>query len=276
MVGEVVDGYAERAIGSRLQFEFSGSIFFCEHPSLLYYLCLPPIELRVFYSSCKTTSSQFERGFHSCHFPPWNRNCPYYSILFAPSSCCLVISPLSLLFASMPLPSLISTRRQRKPAAQTPSSSSPESHEKSYGRPSQATVKKATRTRLIFSLLTSLLFLIALVFLILVEVGNTSSHHRVVGSVYFMKLDLSHIIPQAVPQATLINSIARTLGLHDFYQVGLWNYCEGYGNGITGCSKPKTLYWFNPVQIILSELLSGATSTSRLSLSPFTRLTGNR
>lgn len=75
-----------------------------------------------------------------------------------------------------------------------------------------------------------------------------------------MKLDLSHIIPQAVPQAALINSIARTLGLHDFYQVGLWNYCAGYDNGITGCSKPRTLYWFNPVQIILSELLSGATS----------------
>jgi hypothetical protein len=31
-----------------------------------------------------------------------------------------------------------------------------------------------------------------------------------------------------VPNAVLINSIARTIGLHDFYQVGLWNFCEGY------------------------------------------------
>jgi len=56
------------------------------------------------------------------------------------------------------------------------------------------------------------------------------------------------------------NSLARSLGLHDFYQVGLWNFCEGYNNeGITHCSKPKGLYWFNPVEILLNELLSGAT-----------------
>ena len=29
--------------------------------------------------------------------------------------------------------------------------------------------------------------------------------------------------------------------------------------GITHCSKPQNLWWFNPVQIILSELLAGAT-----------------
>ena len=48
--------------------------------------------------------------------------------------------------------------------------------------------------------------------------------------------------------------------MHDFYQVGLWNFCEGYNNdGITDCSKPHTLYWFNPVEILLNELLAGAT-----------------
>ncbi|MCJ1454972.1 hypothetical protein MMC28_005325 [Mycoblastus sanguinarius] len=160
----------------------------------------------------------------------------------------------------MALPSFNSTSRQRKPADPSTSSSSPDSHTSPYDiKPSPSTVKAATRTRLTFSLLTSLLFLIALVFLILVEVGNTNAHHTVVGSIYFLKLDLSHIIPKAVPEATLINSIARTIGLHDFYQVGLWSFCEGYGNGITDCSKPKTLYWFNPVEIILSELLAGAT-----------------
>lgn len=50
------------------------------------------------------------------------------------------------------------------------------------------------------------------------------------SKIYFVKLDLSDIIVQALPSAqlTLTNSIARTLGLHDFYQVGLWNFCEGY------------------------------------------------
>jgi hypothetical protein len=57
-----------------------------------------------------------------------------------------------------------------------------------------------------------------------------------------------------------VSSLARSLGLHDFYQVGLWNFCEGYnGEGITYCSTPVSLYWFNPVEILLSELLAGAT-----------------
>ncbi|KAF9886126.1 hypothetical protein FE257_012061 [Aspergillus nanangensis] len=75
-----------------------------------------------------------------------------------------------------------------------------------------------------------------------------------------MKIDLSNIVPLSVPNAVLINSIARSIGLHDFYQVGLWNFCEGYNDsGISHCSKPETLYWFNPVKILLSELLAGAT-----------------
>ncbi|KAK2839164.1 hypothetical protein FQN49_006410 [Arthroderma sp. PD_2] len=96
--------------------------------------------------------------------------------------------------------------------------------------------------------------------LLLVQIGNVSDR-PVLRNIYFLKIDLSNIIPLTVPNAVLINSIARTIGLHDFYQVGLWNFCEGYedGSGITRCSKPKTMYAFNPVEIITSELLSGAT-----------------
>ncbi|MCJ1225108.1 hypothetical protein MMC12_001757 [Toensbergia leucococca] len=163
----------------------------------------------------------------------------------------------------MALPSFVSSRRPPKSPSPTSTSSPPNSTEPL----SPATLKRASRTRLIFSLLTSFLFLLTVVFLILVEVGNTSLSHPVVPSIYFLKLDLSHIIPASVPNAVLINSIARTLGLHDFYQVGLWNFCEGYDNsGITGCSKPKAMYWFNPVEIILNELLSGATSKGSPSL----------
>lgn len=163
----------------------------------------------------------------------------------------------------MALPSFVSTRRKKseKPAASPFSESSPQDTTPPYAiSPSESTIKRATRTRLIFALLTSLFFLITLTFVILVEVGNISGHKPVVGSIWFLKLDLSHIIPRSVPNARLINSIARTLGLHDFYQVGLWNFCEGYGTEISECSKPKKLYWFNPVEIILNELLAGATS----------------
>ncbi|KAK5127585.1 hypothetical protein LTR85_006925 [Meristemomyces frigidus] len=124
--------------------------------------------------------------------------------------------------------------------------------------PTKAQVKRATRTRLCWALFTSLLLLISVVFVILVEVGDTKVS-KIRNDIYFLRLDLTNIIPLSVPDATLVNSVAQTLGLHDFYTVGLWGYCEGNnGQGVTGCSKPQLLYWFNPVQIIESELLAGA------------------
>ncbi|KAF3384984.1 hypothetical protein F1880_002160 [Penicillium rolfsii] len=106
--------------------------------------------------------------------------------------------------------------------------------------------------------LRSFIYLIAWIFVLLVVIGNVSNK-PVLRSTYFLYLDLSNIIPVSVPNSVLINSIARSIGLHDFYQVGLWGFCEGYNDeGITACSKPKTLYAFNPVDIILNELLAGA------------------
>jgi len=108
---------------------------------------------------------------------------------------------------------------------------------------------------------TVALYLIATIFLILVEIGNINDN-PVIRSTYFLKISLADIIPLSYPNAIFINSIAQSIGLHDFYQVGLWNFCEGYnGEGITYCSPTKTLYWFNPVEIILNELLAGASIT---------------
>jgi hypothetical protein len=105
---------------------------------------------------------------------------------------------------------------------------------------------------------TVAVYLIATVFLILVEIGSIGKS-AVIRDTYFLTINLANVIPASVPNAVFINSIARSIGLHDFYQVGLWGYCEGYnGQGITYCSPPKTLYWFNPVEIILNQLLAGA------------------
>lgn len=105
------------------------------------------------------------------------------------------------------------------------------------------------------------IYLIALVFLILVQIGNINDK-PVIRDTYFLRIDLANIIPASVPNAIFINSIARSIGLHDFYQVGLWNFCEGFlGEGITYCSPTTALYWFNPVDIILNELLAGASIT---------------
>ena len=108
----------------------------------------------------------------------------------------------------------------------------------------------------------SFIYLLAWIFLLLVIIGNISNK-PVLRETYFLKLDTTNIIPQSIPNAVFINSIARSIGLHDFYQVGLWGYCEGYDDsGITSCSDPKALYWFDPVSIIMNELLAGATSMS--------------
>ncbi|KAI1778207.1 SUR7/PalI family-domain-containing protein [Hypoxylon cercidicola] len=155
----------------------------------------------------------------------------------------------------MPLGSLPRFRRRQ-------ATSSSDDHNKESPRPSiedPVILKRGTRTRRNAIIVSCFCYLVAAVFLILVEIGNTKGT-RVLGDIYFFKLDLSDILPQAAPTSlTLQNSIARTLGLHDFYQVGLWNFCEGYEtDGITYCSTPTNLYWFNPVEILLSELFAGA------------------
>ena len=125
-------------------------------------------------------------------------------------------------------------------------------------------LQDATKHRKGFAIFTAFLFLVTLVFLILINIGNVSNM-RVLGDLYFFKIDVSRIVPassSSMGRGRQQISIANQIGLHDFYQIGLWNFCEGYnGKGITACSKPTLLYWFNPVQIISDELLEGASST---------------
>ncbi|KAL7936982.1 SUR7/PalI family domain-containing protein [Trichoderma chlorosporum] len=108
------------------------------------------------------------------------------------------------------------------------------------------------------AILAGICYFITIPFLILVLIGNTSKN-AILDDIYFFKLDVSHIIPISVENSNLLNSVARSLGLHDFYQVGVWSYCEGYNDeGVTDCSKPKSFFWFNPVDVLVGELLAGA------------------
>lgn len=127
------------------------------------------------------------------------------------------------------------------------------------GAENKERLRKGTKTRRNAIVALGFFYLVAIIFLILVEVGNTQGN-AILGSMYFFKLDLTNVLVQSAPSSlTLQNSIARSLGLHDFYQVGLWNFCEGYNSeGITHCSKPDAAFWFNPVEILLDELFAGA------------------
>jgi hypothetical protein len=132
------------------------------------------------------------------------------------------------------LPSALRVRRTPRSSAGGQFSSGLPSSEKASPRShrrhvSKADIRRSTRLRKSFAAVASVSYLISFVFLVLILIGNT--HNRpVIRDIYFFKLDLSNIIPLSAPNAMLINSIAQTLGLHDFYQVGLWNFCEGYNN----------------------------------------------
>ncbi|KAF1926028.1 uncharacterized protein M421DRAFT_94171 [Didymella exigua CBS 183.55] len=131
-------------------------------------------------------------------------------------------------------------------------------HGRAHPELTKPQLKRATRTRKTWALTTSFFLFIAVIFLILLQISGTYNKH-LLRDWYFIRLDLSNVVPSSVPNFALINTIAQTLGLHDFYQVGLWNFCEGYkGEGVTYCSPPETLYWFNPVEILRNELLAGA------------------
>ncbi|KAK6604666.1 integral membrane protein [Botrytis cinerea] len=102
-------------------------------------------------------------------------------------------------------------------------------------------IKRATKARKRAIYVTSFLYFVAIIFLILTIIGNINNR-AVIRDTWFFRLDLTNIIPESVGGGiTLQNSLARSLGLHDFYQVGLWNFCEGYNDeGITACSTPET------------------------------------
>lgn len=158
------------------------------------------------------------------------------------------------------LPSFIRARKRNteKRSSSSSSSLSPSSPETETASHHSNDIKRATRNRRNAIIIASAFYFLSIIFLILVEIGNTANK-PVLRDMYFYKLDLTDIIPASVPNAVLINSIARSLGLHDFYQVGVWNFCEGYNDeGITYCSTPQKLYWFNPVEVLTNELLAGA------------------
>ncbi|KAL7814651.1 SUR7/PalI family domain-containing protein [Trichoderma aethiopicum] len=123
---------------------------------------------------------------------------------------------------------------------------------------SRPMVSQAMAVRQWTAIIAGLCYFITIPFLILVLIGNTHIN-GFLDDIFFFKLDVSHIIPISVENSNLLNSVARSLGLHDFYQVGVWSYCEGYNDeGVTFCSPPKSFFWFDPVEVLVGELLAGA------------------
>lgn len=92
--------------------------------------------------------------------------------------------------------------------------------------------------------------------------GTTSKND--LADIYFMRINTTDITATSGSESIDVESIAKSLGLRDFYQNSLWGYCEGYGSSgtnVTFCSKPQANYAFDPTEIFSSELVAGENIT---------------
>lgn len=116
---------------------------------------------------------------------------------------------------------------------------------------------KAGRIACIFT--PYMLSIASLICIILVGLGCTNKGSTL-DSLYFAKLDLKdlstdslNIVHDLYPLTKGLQQADAAGNIHDFYIIGLWNYCYGdYVNGdykVTTCTPRKAKFWFNPVEV---------------------------
>ncbi|KAI9838747.1 MAG: hypothetical protein M1837_002345 [Sclerophora amabilis] len=123
---------------------------------------------------------------------------------------------------------------------------------------------KAARFACIF--LPMAMTLASLICIIIVGVGGTNKGSKPITSLYFFKADTSELNAGAgldlVPGTDVDNDVLKqgldagknAVDLKDIYTVSLWNYCagsetEGGAYEVEKCSKRKTAFWFNPLEV---------------------------
>lgn len=125
--------------------------------------------------------------------------------------------------------------------------------------PPRDMVKPENRKRVILGAIVPACLFLTLIWLIMVEIGNTHDKDAL-RDIWFLKLDVSALYPSAENlglTGSLGQDIDETLGMYDFYTVGLWNYCGGMKKkGIVSCAPTHTLYWFDPIEVFAGQLAS--------------------
>ncbi|KAJ6131393.1 hypothetical protein N7523_001853 [Penicillium sp. IBT 18751x] len=131
---------------------------------------------------------------------------------------------------------------------------------------------KAGRIACIFT--PYLLTIASLICIIMVGLGCTNASSSTLNNLYFMRVDLQNITSAGSKTTTEIESILQEYGitsvtssdvsdvlsklqddstLKDFYDIGLWGYCDGditnSTSNTTSCSSPKSEYYFNPLEV---------------------------
>lgn len=97
------------------------------------------------------------------------------------------------------------------------------------------------------------------------QTGSTNTSKTSTG-IYLFRFNLTILFDDSTVPGTNATDVAwshaltESLGLSNYYQSGLWGYCEGDStSAFSSCSRPQAFYWFNPVGILFSELLSSST-----------------
>lgn len=112
----------------------------------------------------------------------------------------------------------------------------------------------------------------SLVCIIIVGLGCTNSSSSTLNDLYFFRANIQNMttnsssknkVSQALSDAGVtvsdgditaaLEQVQKQFDIKDFYNVGLWGYCEGNINdnkfNISDCSKPKAEFWFNPIEV---------------------------
>ncbi|WEW59664.1 WD repeat-containing protein 6 [Emydomyces testavorans] len=118
----------------------------------------------------------------------------------------------------------------------------------------RAKMGKAGRVACIFT--PYMLSIAAVVCLILVALGTTKPSAPL-NDIYFVKADLKNlktdstgIDAKLVPFAKGLQQAKAAGKLHDYYIVGLWNYCyKDDGKDGYKCSDKRSKYWFDPIDV---------------------------
>ncbi|CAG8898121.1 unnamed protein product [Penicillium egyptiacum] len=131
---------------------------------------------------------------------------------------------------------------------------------------------KAGRVACIFT--PYVLTIASLICIIMVGLGCTKASSDTLNNLYFIRLDLSNIsqgsgvtseITDRLADAGITSVTAEEVSatiktfqddgnIADFYDIGLWGYCEGNStNGkdtVSTCTDPKAQFYFNPSSIL--------------------------
>lgn len=117
--------------------------------------------------------------------------------------------------------------------------------------------EKSIRRRKQMTVAAEFCSIVALGSLVMVLLGSTHVNN-VLDDIWFMRVKSNSPFPKHNPlyKDVFLDGIGNinAAQMPHFYQVGLWNYCEGFdGIGITYCSTPTPAHYFNPVESMFKK-----------------------